>query len=59
MKKIETDEELNELPAGSVVFYSVFYDGMNHLLAEKFNDGDWYAGDNVDGFDNIEPSTPC
>ena len=59
MIQVFYDEDLEQLPAGSVVYYSFYYDGNNHLLAEKFNDGKWYAGNTVEGFESVEPPTPC
>ena len=59
MRAIQTYEELNALPPGSVVYYTVFYDGLNHLLAEKFNDGVWYSGDTVDGFEPVKVCLTC
>lgn len=59
MIKIKDQKTLDILTPGSLVFYQFFYDGWNNFLAEKFQDGKWYVGDNIDGFDEVEPSTPC
>ena len=42
-----TQDELDTLRTGTVIYYKVFYDGLRHVMAERYEDGLWLDAEGI------------
>ena len=58
--EVSTQEQLDALPAGTMVFYAAYYDGYFAVVAQKDRDGVWRQRDDPqeDGV-TVKPWIPC